>query len=686
MAPVNCRKGVHTLPVSNFYLTQSVVLSSMNDRPIIFVCHSLGGLVCEDSGLGWNHRDMARFEGPNDAGFVAVCGELCRWVRDMNSAKDRVPLESQASSPPGPSRPQPSGARMHSNNNRQYNASGSAVQHNVHGHYFNANRDQNFGTIIKGDQHIHQTKSEPHVPHHVIHFQRNEAFVHRDDILEALETLIPHSSQQYQSAALHGLGGSGKTQVALYYAYRRCDPATKNMCSVFWVNADTEATFVADYKAIARRLKFSSDLDGEDLLIAVNGEGESQTYEIHKLVQEAARYRLSTDNSGGKLAVTYHAQGRYAEDEEISVKVLDLRRQTLGEMHPDTIYSMASLAATYHAQGRYVEAEPIRVKALDLHRQALGEMHPDTIYSMASLAGTYYAQGRYVEAEQIQVKALDLRRQALGEMHPDTIHSMASLAVTYYGQGRYAEAEPIQVKALELRRQTLGEMHPATIRSMSDLAVTYHEQGRYVEAEPIKVKALDLRRQAFGEMHPDTIRSMTSLAATYHAQGRYVEAEPMKAKALDLCKQTLGEMHPDTIRSMTSLAATYHAQGRYVEAEPIQAKALDLCKQILGEIHPDTIRSMQSLAATYYAQGRYAEDEQISVKVLDLRRQTLGEMHPDTLHSMYDLSATWSRCGRLGDSITLMEQCLDLRRTVLGSRHPFTIETDTALRRLRQRG
>ena len=48
-----------------------------------------------------------------------------------------------------------------------------------------------------------------------------------------------------------------------------------------------------------------------------------------------------------ELVATYHQQGRLGEDEEISAKVLELRREVLGEKHPDTIRSMASLAATY---------------------------------------------------------------------------------------------------------------------------------------------------------------------------------------------------------------------------------------------------------------------------------------------------------------------------------------------------
>ncbi|KAH7302951.1 hypothetical protein B0I35DRAFT_447576, partial [Stachybotrys elegans] len=58
----------------------------------------------------------------------------------------------------------------------------------------------------------------------------------------------------------------------------------------------------------------------------------------------------------------------------------------LGEKHPDTIRSMAELATIYHQQGRYDEDEDISVKVLDLRRQVLGEKHPETLQAMHDLA------------------------------------------------------------------------------------------------------------------------------------------------------------------------------------------------------------------------------------------------------------------------------------------------------------
>ncbi|PCD20299.1 hypothetical protein AU210_016167 [Fusarium oxysporum f. sp. radicis-cucumerinum] len=386
-----------------------------------------------------------------------------------------------------------------------------------------------------------------------------------------------------------------------------------------------------------------------------------------------------TISSMADLAATYHAQGRYDEAEGIYQEVLDLQREVLGEKHPDTISSMADLAMTYHNQGRYDEAEILKDEALELRREVLGEKHPDTIRSMAYLAATYHAQGRYDEAEGIYQEVLDLQRGALGEKHPDTISSMADLAATYYAQGRYDEAEGIYQEVLGLQREVLGEKHPDTIRSMADLAATYHAQGRYDEAEGIYQEVLDLQREVLGEKHPDTIRSMASLATTYHNQGRYDEAEILKDEALELRREVLGEKHPDTIRSMADLAAMYYAQGRYDEDEGIYQEVLDLQREVLGEKHPDTISSMASLAVMYHGQGRYEEDEKISVKVLELRREVLGEKHPDTIDSMVDLATTYHAQGRYEEALRLHQTALDLRRYVLGEKHPHTMQSVTYL-------
>ncbi|WAO84617.1 PNP-UDP-1 domain-containing protein [Fusarium falciforme] len=108
---------------------------------------------------------------------------------------------------------------------------------------------------------------------HVLAYDRNENFVPRPGINSKLDQLLPSNSDEFQSAALWGLGGSGKTQVALQYAYGRCRNPD---CSVFWVHADTEATFTQDYNRVADALGLGSFSEGSELLRAVRSGIESQ--------------------------------------------------------------------------------------------------------------------------------------------------------------------------------------------------------------------------------------------------------------------------------------------------------------------------------------------------------------------------------------------------------------------------
>jgi hypothetical protein len=48
--------------------------------------------------------------------------------------------------------------------------------------------------------------------------------------------------------------------------------------------------------------------------------------------------------------------------------------------------SLNNLAGLYHSQGRYTEAEPLYLEALDLRKQLLGDNHPDVALSLNNLA------------------------------------------------------------------------------------------------------------------------------------------------------------------------------------------------------------------------------------------------------------------------------------------------------------
>ncbi|KAF5718963.1 P-loop containing protein [Fusarium globosum] len=109
-------------------------------------------------------------------------------------------------------------------------------------------------------------------PFFLFPYEKNEEFVPRTEISSKLEELLPKDSDDFRSAALWGLGGSGKTQIALDFAYSRY---SKRKCSVFWVHADSEATFTRDYGSIASVLSMNTQGSQHELLQNVRHKIES---------------------------------------------------------------------------------------------------------------------------------------------------------------------------------------------------------------------------------------------------------------------------------------------------------------------------------------------------------------------------------------------------------------------------
>jgi hypothetical protein len=97
----------------------------------------------------------------------------------------------------------------------------------------------------------------------MVPYPRNPYFTGRDDILGTLYRQL-HDSRTAaisQTQAISGLGGIGKTQTAVEYAYRYRD----DYRYVFWIRADTELELANSYVALAQTLNLPlKDAENQD--------------------------------------------------------------------------------------------------------------------------------------------------------------------------------------------------------------------------------------------------------------------------------------------------------------------------------------------------------------------------------------------------------------------------------------
>ncbi|MEH2108937.1 tetratricopeptide repeat protein [Nostoc sp.] len=155
----------------------------------------------------------------------------------------------------------------------------------------------------------------------------------------------------------------------------------------------------------------------------------------------------------------------------------------------------------------------------------------------------------------------------------------------------------------------------------------------------------------------------------YHSQGLYDQALPWCKQCLKVTKKLLGEEHPNVAQSLNNLALLYHSQGRYDKAEALLQQASILWRRLLGEEHLDVATSFNNLGELYHSQGRYSEAEPLLQQVLSIRRRLLGEQHPHFALSLNNLAALYYTQGRYDEAEPLYLQALELRRFLLGDEH-----------------
>jgi tetratricopeptide (TPR) repeat protein len=160
------------------------------------------------------------------------------------------------------------------------------------------------------------------------------------------------------------------------------------------------------------------------------------------------------------------------------------------------------------------------------------------------------------------------------------------------------------------------------------------------------------------------------LGRFYESQGFYNKALPYFEQCLSLSEQRFGAKHPTVATSLNNLGGLYLAQGKYREAEPLYKRSLAIWEKQLGENHPDVATSLNNLAELYRAQGKYEEMELLLKRSLAIREKQLGENHLHVATSLNSLALLYESQGKYAEAEPLHLRSLAIREKQLGENHP----------------
>lgn len=564
-------------------------------------------------------------------------------------------------------------------------------------------------------------------PYWSVPYQRNAFFTGREALLDMLHQLLhtDHAVALTQSYALHGLGGIGKTQIALEYAYRYA----LNYSAVFWIEAETIESIQASMGRIAAylRLPERGDTDQQRIMAAVqhwlstNGTWLLiwDNVEDPELLQRF----LPPARQGAILITTRRpALGTLAQSIELPTmtpeegSVFVLRRAKF-------LQENSSGAQRSYVSAREEEAqELVRVMGgLPLALDQAGAYIEETGCSIADYLHHYTHQRAQLLG----------RRGTSGRDHPHAVTTTFSLAYAHIKQHNplaadllslcaflYAEGIPEELfvadpssagPALAANRYRLDQVI-ATLRTFSLVqrrpetrtlslhrlvqAVLQEEMNKH-ERAAWQQRVIHLLNVAFPKVSSHTgtelwepcerllphvmicaeafldgcqNQEFTELllkAADYlHERSGYEQAQSLYQQALQIREQVLGPEHPKVASLQSQLAHLHRVLGNYAQAERLFQNAHRVLEQALGPEYPEVAYPLEGLAMVYYEQGQYELAEPLQQRVVQIWEQARGPEHPEVAQALNRLGNVYYEQGRYGLAEVVYQRAIRIREQI----------------------
>ncbi len=579
-----------------------------------------------------------------------------------------------------------------------------------------------------------------------IPYPRNPFFLGRDEELSQVRQHLQggQATALSQPQAITGLGGIGKTQLALEYAYRY----HQDYQMVLWARAESKETLISSYIELARLLWLPEREATEREFTVQAVKTWLQTHRGWLLILDNAdELMLLPDflppSLGGHLLLTTRAvaTGRLAHRLEIEIlqaeqgALLLLRRAKLiepfaelSEAEPQDrelalriSQELGGLPLALDQAGAYLEEtgedldsywhlyQQHRAHLLRERRAGLVADHPDSVATTWSLS--------FQRIEEKNPAAADLLR-LLAYLFADVIaEEILTAGASLLGPALAPVAADAQKRnqAIEaLRAYSLVRRDPKgkTLSIHRLVQAVLQDQLSEAERHTWAQRALFAVNAAFPQVEHDTwpqcerlltqrlaamqvieryqvigeVSGRLLYEAAYYLRDheRYAEAEPLFLHALAIYEQQVGPEHLLVAYPLNGLASLYRKQGKYAEAEPLFLRALRIKEQHLGPEHPLVAYPLNGLASLYRKRGKYAEAELLLQRTLHIWKLHLGPEHPLVAASLNSLADLYCEQGKYTEAEPLFLRALRIREQALGETHSETAEVMHGLAQLRE--
>lgn len=551
--------------------------------------------------------------------------------------------------------------------------------------------------------------------------RRNPNFTGRDQLLKDLHTSLTdgnHTALTQQ--ALHGLGGIGKSQLAIEYAYRY----STSYDHAWWIHAEEESSIITHYTALATALQLP-EKDAEEQAVIINAVRKwLNTHNGWLLVFDNARDTASIrnylpDGTGGHVLITsrnpdWRTIGTplqvtvWKRDE--SIAFLKQRTGQDQQENPDAnelADELGDLPLALEQAAAFIEKRHITItEYLKLYRTRRKDLlerttpsadYPNTIVTtwvmafdaikevpMASdllffssiIAPDEIPKELVRKALEWPVDYQDDEDQSIDDLDfHDAIDALCSYSLISADSDTFSIHRLVQAVSQDrMDHETTARIRAVMLTVLTERFPNegYNNPLCWPACETLLSHAEKILEKVENE-HCQSLEMamlLNNIGSYYYGRAIYTKAEKLYRRAIQIRKQQLGFSHTDVAQSCHNLAILLQAQEKYIEAESLSRCALKICMQLLGHQHPHVATNLNNLAVILQARGKYAEAEIHFWQAFKIYEHTFGNQHPYVATSLNNLADLFRIQHRYAEAEPLSRYALKIQEISLGSNHP----------------
>jgi len=561
--------------------------------------------------------------------------------------------------------------------------------------------------------------SRPLPPHNLPLKTLGRLFMGRDAFMMELEArLKDDGSAAVTEGVLHGMGGVGKTRLAIEYAWKHA----ANHSALLFVSAETPELLQTGLASLAATLNLPEKELPQDppkreavlrwlaqhsgwLLILDNVDDEKATAAVAELLPQltagktlvTARYDgfppgvpvlplgvLQPDPARDFLLARTEGRRRSAADDSARAEELAKELGYLALALEQAGAFIATQRISFERYLAYWRDEHSRVvEAFD--KVASGSNHDEGLSAVfATSVARLSANGRRLLDRIAFLAPEPIPEFLLDVAVPSSFETPPTAAPQDEGTGAALESSPRAEEAPLTRaineepfdaRTALAELYAYSLAAPTEI------EGRYAQPAFVVHRLVqDYAREISDEKDKDESR-LQALAWLNNGFGggaadvrNWSRLDPLANHVrwtIELDGGCATREAPEAAtKLLNNLAGLFLEQARYTEAEPLFMRALEIVEKRLGANHPIIATRLNNLALLMKFTGRLDEAESLLRRALAIDQNTLQSDDPIVALRLNNLAQILKEKNRLDEAEPLMRRALEINEASLGSTHP----------------